>query len=180
MIPSALFARYSRALADVALEAGVDADVSRDLHIYREIFRAAPEAMAALHSPGIAKQAKEGLLAALMERYPVSGITSNFLRILLDHHRLGYFHEICDHYARILDERKGVVAATVTIAGRLTERQTAELREKISGVTGREVKMELHSDPGLIGGLVLRIGSTVYDGSVRRQLSEIKTRLSAG
>ncbi len=180
MIPSALFARYSRALADVTFEVGADAEVSQDLFTYREIFRVVPDAMAALHSPGVPKSAKEGTLAALMERYPVNRITSNFLRILLDHNRFGYFYEICDHYAKVLDERKGIIAATVTVADTLTERQTVEIRARISGAIGREVKLELRSNPDLIGGLVLQVGSTVYDGSVRRQLSEIKARLSSG
>ena len=180
MISSALFARYSRALVDVALEAGADAEVLQDLRTYGEIFRAVPDAMAALHSPGVPKPAKEGVLAALMERYPVHRITSNFLRILLDHSRFGYFHEICDHYARVLDERKGIVAAAVTVAETLAERQAVEIRARISGAIGREVKLELRSDPNLIGGLILHVGSTVYDGSVRRQLSEIKARLSSG
>ncbi len=180
MISSALFSRYSRALVDVALEAGTDAEVLRDLRTYEEIFSVVPDAMAALHNPGVPRPAKEGVLAALMERYPVNRITSNFLRILLDHNRFGYFHEICDHYANVLDERKGIVAAAVTAADTLTEPQAGEIRTRISGAIGRRVKLELRSDPNLIGGLVLQVGSTVYDGSVRRQLSEIKARLSSG
>ncbi len=62
----------------------------------------------------------------------------------------------------------------------LTESQAAEIRVRISDAIGQKVKLEVHSDPDLIGGLVLQIGSTVYDGSVRRQLTEIKARLSSG
>ena len=180
MISSALFARYSRALVDVALDTGADAAVSNDMLTYLEIFRAVPDAMMVLHSPGVSKAAKEEFLASLMAQYPVNRVTANFLKILLDRNRFGYFPEICDHYVRTLDERKGIVSAVVKVAGALTGQQAGEIRARIAGAVGRQVKLEMLSDPNLIGGLVLQIGSTVYDGSVRRQLSEIRTRLSAG
>jgi F-type H+-transporting ATPase subunit delta len=180
VIPSVLYASYSRALADVALEIGSEPAVTKDLLVYREIFCEVPDVVAALHNPGIPKAAKERVLASLMEMYPVAAATGNFMRVLLDHNRFVYFGEIVDCYLRTLDERKGILPALATVASPLAEAQAEDLRRNISGAISHEVKLEVRSDPGLIGGLVLQLGSTVYDGSVRKQLENIKRRLTSG
>ncbi len=180
MIPSSLYASYSRALVDVALQVGSDAAVTQDLLVYRQIFREVPDVVAALHNPGIPKAAKERLLSALLERYPVAATTGNFMRVLLDHNRFAYFDEIVEHYLRTLDERKGILPALARVAYPLTEAQVEGLRKSISEALGHRVKLEIRPDPGLIGGLVLQLGSTVYDGSVRKQLENIKERLTSG
>lgn len=180
MIPSSLYASYSRALADVALETDSAPAVTKDLLVYREIFREVPEVITALHNPGIPRAAKERVLSALMEKYPVGSITGNFMRVLLDHNRLAYFGEIVDCYLKTLDERRGILSAHARVAFPLSEPQVEDLRSSISGAMGRPVKLEVRPDPDLIGGLVLQLGSTVYDGSVRKQLENIKQRLTSG
>ena len=180
MIPTALFAHYSRALVDIVLETGAEAAVSGDLETYRQIFLAVPEVVDALQNPGIPRTAKEGLLAALVRLHPVAEISGNFLRVLLDHNRFVYFGEICDEYRRVLDERRGIVSALATVAAPVADDQRTGLRERISEAIGQALRLEFRTDPGIIGGLVLQIGSTVYDGSVRRQLVEVRQRLSSG
>lgn len=180
MIPSSLYASYSRALADVALETSSEPAVTKDLLDYREIFREVPELVVALHNPAVPKVAKERVLSALMEKYPVSGTTRNFMLVLLDHNRFAYFGEVVDHYLRTLDERRGIMPALVRIATPLSEPQAENLRRSISEVVGYQVKLEVRSDPDLIGGLVVQLGSTVYDGSVRKQLESIRQRLASG
>lgn len=180
MIPSSLYASYSRALADVALEVGSEPAVTKDLLVYRQIFGEVPEVVAALHNPGIPKAAKERVLSALMEMYPVAATTDNFMRVLLDHNRFAYFCEIVDCYLRTLDERNGILPALATLASPIEGAQAEDLRKRISGAIGQKVKLEVRSDPGLIGGLVLQLGSTVYDGSVRKQLENIRRRLTSG
>ncbi len=179
MIPSSLYASYSRALADVALEKGSEPAVTKDLTVYRQIFLEVPEVGAALHNPAIPKAAKERVLSALMGMYPVDSTTGNFMRVLLDHNRFAYFGEIVDFYFRTLDERNGIVPALATVASPLTEAQAEGLRKDISEVTGHRVKLEVRPDPGLIGGVVLQLGSTVYDGSIRKQLENIRQRLTS-
>jgi F-type H+-transporting ATPase subunit delta len=179
VIPTALFARYARALADVALQTGTETAISRDLDTYREIFLAVPEIVVALQNPGIPRPVKEGLLSALMIPYPVAEISGNFLRVLLDHNRFAYFCEICGEYRRVLDERRGVIPALATVVAPVAEPQRAILRKRISEALGQAINLEFRTDPELIGGAVLQIGSTVYDGSVRRQLAEVRQRLSS-
>jgi F-type H+-transporting ATPase subunit delta len=177
MISSAVFARFARSLADVALEGQVEVQVSRDMALYRDIFHAAPELLEAFDSPAIPRDAKKNVLSALMKHYPVGATTANFLNVLLDHNRIRFFHEILDHYTTTLNERKGIVAAQVTSAIPLTEKEAAELRGSLSKAIGKEVTITARTDAELLGGIVVQVGSTVYDGSIRRQLVEMRQQL---
>lgn len=174
MISSAIFARYAHALADVTLENGEDPVVRSDLDTYREIFRLVPAVLNSLDSPAVQRDAKEKLLSELMVRYPVSQTTRNFLRTLLAHHRIRYFQEICDFYIKTVNERQGIVSAQVTSAAVLDETELLALRRCLARATGNEVILSLDTDPELLGGVVVQIGSTVYDGSIRAQLDEMR------
>ena len=180
MIPTAIFARYARALADVTLEKGEDAAVQRDLETYREIFRQVPALLEALDSPAVQLDAKRRVLSALQQRYPVSQTASNFLLVLQEHHRIRYFAEVCDYYVKTVNERKGIVAGRVTSAVPLGNAELSALRESLSRATGSQVILSVHTDPDLLGGVVVQIGSTIYDGSIRTQLGEMRRRLAMG
>ena len=178
MISSSIFARYARALADVTIEKGEDAGVRHELDTYREIFRQVPALLEALDSPAVQRDAKERVLAEVLSRYPVSRSTANFLRILLDHHRIRYFAEICDGYAKTVNERKGIVAGRVTTATPLSEQEMSILHESLCRAAGNRVTLAAATDPAILAGVVVQIGSTVYDGSVRTQLDEMRRRLA--
>jgi F-type H+-transporting ATPase subunit delta len=178
VISSAIFARYGRALADVVLAKGEDAVVLRDLNTYREIFRLVPALLEALDSPAVQREGKERVLSELLARYPVCQTVGNFLRILLDHHRIRYFAEICDSYLKTVNERKGIIAARVTSAAPIGEKDLATLRKSLSMATGNEITFSVDTDPGLLAGVIVQIGSMVYDGSIRAQLEEMRRRLT--
>jgi F-type H+-transporting ATPase subunit delta len=177
MISSALFARYARALADVVMEQRQEQRVTEDLATFREVFASVPELLDVFDSPAIPREAKERVLNELIARYPVSSTTANFLRVLLSHNRIRYFHEIFNYYVRTINDRKGIVAAQVTAAAPLSEQEQASLRASLAGATSRTVVLDVRTDPDLLGGLVVQIGSTVYDGSIRTQLTEMQRRL---
>jgi F-type H+-transporting ATPase subunit delta len=178
MISSAIFGRYARSLADVVLEKREDAAVVRDLGVYREIFLAVPNLLETFHNPAIPRENKQKILSELLAHYPVSQTTANFLRLLLDHNRIRYFHEICDLFTRTVNERNGIITAQVASAAPLSEADQSRLRESLSRITGKRVLLDVHTDQALLGGVVVRVGSTVYDGSVRRQLAEVRRRLT--
>jgi len=180
MISSAVFARYARALADVAVEMGQAAAVERDLQLYGEIFRAVPDLLTAFDSPAVPRDAKEKLLSELLDRYPVCQISSNFLRVLLGHYRLRYFHEVQRQYVKTVNDRKGIVTAQVRSAALLTGGELTVLRERLARAMGKEVTLEIQADAELLGGLIVQIGSTVYDGSVRSHLEEMRRSLIGG
>ncbi len=178
MISSAVFSRYARSLADVALENNEEPSVSAELSTYREIFKAVPDVLTALDSPAVPREAKGRLLSGLMSKHPVGRTTANFLRILVDHHRIRYFEEICLSYIKTVNERKGIVAARVTTAQDLSNQDLASLRGSLSNVTGKTVTLDVQTDPQLLGGLIVQLGSIVYDGSIRSALEEMKKRLA--
>lgn len=178
MISSAVSSRYARALADVAFPSGLEDEVGRDLALYRDIFQAVPDLLQALDSPAIPREAKERLLRELMARYPVQQVSGNFLRVLLEHNRIRHFSDIRDAFVRVSNERKGIVSAQVVAAAPLDEQEVRQLQEHLAKATGREVLLHVRTDAGLVGGLVVQIGSTVYDGSIRTQLNEVKRRLA--
>jgi F-type H+-transporting ATPase subunit delta len=178
MISSAVFHRYARSLADVAFENNEEPTVTSELSVYSEIFKSVPDLVGAIDSPAVTRDAKERLLGALLEKYPVSRTTANFLRVVVDHHRIRYFEEICLAYIKLVNERKGIVAARVTVARNLLDAELVSLRKSLSEATGKAVTLDVETDPETLGGLVVQIGSTVYDGSIRSQLDEVKKRLA--
>jgi F-type H+-transporting ATPase subunit delta len=179
MIPQAIIGRYGRSLADVAFSTGAEEEVTRDLDLFRNVFHAVPDLLEAFDSPAVSRDAKERILQELMELHPVSATSANFLRVLLDHNRLRFFHEIADQYLKTIDERKGILTARVTAPGPVSEEALARLRDTLSKVTGKSVALAVETDESLLGGFVIQIGSTVYDGSIRTQLAEMKQRLMA-
>ncbi len=177
MIPSALFARYAKSLADVVLKEGDEPTVTANLTQYLGIFDAVPDLLDAFKNPAIPREVKEAILARLLELHPVAKETGNFLRILLEHNRLHYYREIHHLYLKIVNERKGIVAASVTAAVPLSEHERSRLQDSLAKVIGKQVALSMQTDPDLIGGVVVQIGSVLYDGSIRRHLTEMKERL---
>jgi ATP synthase F1 delta subunit len=152
--------------------------VTGDLKTYGEIFRMVPDLLVAFHTPAVPRDAKERLLDEVMAQHPVNPITSNFLRILLRHNRLRFLSQIFEIYLKAVNERKGVVSAMVTTAAPLSQQKIVGLAERLAAITGKLVNIELRTDADLLGGVVVQVGSTVYDGSVRTQLAEVRRRLS--
>jgi F-type H+-transporting ATPase subunit delta len=178
VIPSVILRRYARSLAEVVFEREVEQKVTEDLATYNEIFRAVPELLEVFDNPAVPRDSKEKLLGALMTRYPVLPVTSNFLRTLLRHNRIRYFEQIRDSYLKSVNETKGIVSARVTAAVPLSDDELKTLADRLAGITGKRVNVELTTDASLMGGIVVQMGSTIFDGSIRTQLAEIKRRLA--
>jgi F-type H+-transporting ATPase subunit delta len=109
----------------------------------------------------------------------MSSTTSNFLFVLIDNHRMGHFAEIRQSFQEQLDNRLGITQAEITTAVDLDADIHARLESTLSNLTGSKVVLKFSKEPDLIGGVVTRIGDTIYDGSIRQQLSTIKSRLSS-
>ena len=178
MIPAAILGRYARSLAEIVFEENVEQAVTNDLRTYTEIFRAVPDILEVFDSPAVPRENKEKLLTEIMALHPVQPITSNFLRILLQHNRIRFFQQIADAYGKAVNERKGVVTARITTAAPLTREALTSLEAKLGEVTGKRVTVELQTDASLLGGVVVQVGSTIFDGSIRTQLSEMRRRLT--
>ena len=178
VISSAILGRYAKSLSDVVFEEGVAEKVTEDLKTYSEIFHAVPDVLETFDSPAIPREAKENLLKELIARYPVHTLASNFLRILLDHNRIRFFQEIRDAFLQLVQEQMGMASAQVTAAEPLSQQELGNIEKRLSAMTGKRVTAQPQTDPSLLGGIVVQIGSTVYDGSIRAQLADIKRRLT--
>ena len=172
--------RYGTALADVVLKTGETENVKAELKIWEEMMASNPDLQTAFGNPSIAHSGKERLLESLIQRANPSRTTANFLRILVKNDRLTELAEINDKFASVLEERSGRVTAEVTSARDLSEGQKQELRMNLERLTGKQVDLRYGIDPSIIGGVVTRIGSTIYDGSVKTQLENLKEQLVNG
>jgi F-type H+-transporting ATPase subunit delta len=170
--------RYASALADVVLEQGEAGKIQEELMAWEKMFQASPVLPEVFRNPTIALDKKRAVLNKLIDRARPRPTTTNFLKVLLQNQRLTDLGEINQKFAEILDLRAGMVAATVTTARTVAENTQHDLHAKLLSVTGKKVRINFMTDPELIGGLVTRIGSTVYDGSVRNHLQQIKAKMA--
>ncbi|MBA3241469.1 MAG: ATP synthase F1 subunit delta [Acidobacteria bacterium] len=169
--------RYAVALADVVMTRGEAREVQEELSAWEEMMRTNAQLLDVFRHPTIPYEQKQRVADTLIERTRVRPTTANFLRVLLQNHRLADLGEINKYFAQELDRRSGVVEARVTTARPVAAQAQETLRAKLGAMTGSKVRLEFAVDEDLIGGVVTRIGSTVYDGSVRGQLQQIKQKM---
>lgn len=170
--------RYASALADVVLERSEAREVQHELGVWEETLRANANLREVFANPTIGLDKKRAVLNKLIDMSKPRPTTTNFLKVLLQNQRLTELGEINRKFAQILDERAGMIAATVTTARDVPGDAQQKLQNTLSSLTGKKVRIDFATDPEIIGGLVTRIGSTVYDGSVRSQLQQIKERMA--
>jgi len=177
MSVQAVARRYASALADVVLARNEAREVQDELRTWDEMLQSNPSLREVFANPTVALDKKRAVLNRLIEISKPRPTTANFLKVLLQNQRLTELGEINRRFALVLDERAGVVAATVTTARPVPEEAHERLRATLLSLTGKKVRIEFVTDSELIGGLVTRIGSTVYDGSVRNQLRQVKEKM---
>ncbi len=177
MSSQAVARRYAVALAEVVLTRGEAREVRDELSAWDEMVRANPQLNEIFRHPTVAYEQKRRVLEELIRRARPRPTTANFLRVLLQNHRLGELGEISARFAQELDRRSGVVTAQVTTARPLTADAEEALRARLGELTGSKVRLQFEVDEELIGGVVTRIGSTLYDGSVRGRLQRIRQKM---
>jgi F-type H+-transporting ATPase subunit delta len=170
--------RYAVALADVVIVRGEARQVQEELSAWELMMQASEPLLEVFRNPTVPYEQKRKVLTALIARSRVRPTTANFLQVLLQNQRLGDLSEVNKRFAQVLDERSGVVSAEVTTARPVPETSQQALRAKLSAMTGKDVRLSFKTDEELIGGMVTRIGSTIYDGSVRNQLRLAKEKLA--
>lgn len=169
--------RYATALADVVMKSGETETVKTELKTWETMMHSNADLQNAFGNPAIAHANKEKVLESLLAKAKPSKTTANFLRVLLRNDRLTELREINDKFASVLDERSGVVTAEVTSARPLSEAEKSAFQANIAKLTGKKVNLNFKQDENIIGGVVTRVGSTVYDGSVKTQLENLKQQL---
>lgn len=176
---SALAQRYAAALADVALQRGGAETLRSDLADFAGMLARSTELRNFLASPAVPRQAKQTGIAEIIGRMKAHAELRNFLFLLVDHGRIGRLEEIRQAFDAELNRRMGILEAEVASAHELAQEEKAELTRTLERVTGKRIEARFRMDPGLIGGATVRIGSTIYDGSVREQLNRLRAQLEA-
>jgi F-type H+-transporting ATPase subunit delta len=175
---SALTLRYAHAFASVAASSHLDsAAVQQQLRDFSETFAGSGELREVLMNPSIAGGQKLKVLDAIAGRIGMFPQVRNFLAVVMDHQRLAELDEIVAEYHAAADEQSGIAEAEITSAHPLNDEDRAELEAQVTKLAGGRVRATYRQDAALLGGAVVRIGSTVYDGSLRGQLRQLKQKL---
>ncbi len=169
--------RYAVALADVVTKTNETSSVQSELKTWEQLISGNGDLQTALSNPAISQTDKENVLNNLIEKTKPTKTTANFLRVLLRNSRLTEISEINEKFSSVLEERSGKISAKITSARMLSEQEKAEMQSNLSKLTGKSVSLNFETDETLIGGVVTRIGSTVYDGSVKTQLEELRQQM---
>jgi len=171
--------QYATALADIALEQGAAEPVKKQLEDFGAAYAESEELRSVLSSPAVERTAKHGVIAKLAARLGASRIVRNFLFVVVDNQRTHLLPEILQTFEDVIRQRQGVAEAEVTSAAELTPPQKAQLQQTLERLTGRKIQAKYSLDPAMLGGAVVRIGDTIYDGSVRNRLNQMRARLTA-
>src|SRR4029450_1876966 len=170
--------RYAKALFDVALEEKADlAQVDRDLQAVAEMMKASPDLLLNLKRGSVTDAARQSLMEAVSKAMSLSTPVMKMLVLLATSGKLNLMPDLAAAYRERLLAHQNIVRAEVTSAAPLSPENTKALEESLSKVTGKKVELSVSVDPELLGGVVAKIGSTVYDGSVRTQLARMRQEL---
>ena len=170
--------RYASALADVVIERNEAQLVQAELAAWGKMISENGALLEAFSNPTVAYEQKRNVLNELIARTKVRPTTTNFLRTLLKNQRLAELPQVNDKLAQILDERAGIVSAEIISARPVADNARALLEEKLREITGKTARLTFATDESLLGGIITRIGSTIYDGSVSNQLSRLREDLA--
>jgi F-type H+-transporting ATPase subunit delta len=171
--------RYARALLDVAIKEQADLTlVEHELSQFADLFKQYPLLEKVLLNPAVPVPRKRAAVADLLAQAKFTPIVSKLITLLADRDRLVLVPDLLKAYSDRLLDHRGVVRAEVTTAIELDPRRAEAIQKGLAALTGRTVLLATKIDPSIIGGLIAQIGSTVYDGSVTRQLAKMKERLA--
>lgn len=168
--------RYAQALYEEAERALKTSAIDDDMELIRESLQNSDELRRFFRSPVIARGKKEDIVRELFTSR-VDPLTHRFLEMLIRKQREDLFPRIARAYREMRDEHLGIVEVSARAAWELREEDRSELVEALRRLTGKEIRLETRVDSALIGGLVIRIGDTVYDGSVRHQLEQLRDKM---
>ena len=176
---AAVTASYARAFADVIASRKLDPDaVTAEMGSLVAMLDASPDLRKVWENPSIPAPQKRALLDAIAAQTEMSRETRNFVAILIDHRRVPILPQVAEQLRVELNSRLGVVDAEITSARLLGDDEKRELEDRIGRSSGKRVRASYRTDPALLGCAVVRIGSTVYDGTVLGQLHKLREQLS--
>jgi F-type H+-transporting ATPase subunit delta len=171
---------YARAFADVVLGSHLDADRSiGELRTIASLLAESPELRRVWQNPAIPADQKRRVLDVVAQRDGISMQVRNLVAVLIDHRRIHFLEPIIRQLEKELDARLGFAEAQITTSRELNAAEKTEFEAQVGKLTGKKVRARYGQDESLLGGAVVRVGSTIYDGSVKGQLERLKEAISS-
>lgn len=177
MIASKVSKRYAKALFGLGQEEQKVQEYGKDLKTFVEIYRSNPEFAGVISTRIFALDDRKRVLKAVLEKCEFSNTVKSFINLLLDKDRMGVIEGVGAYYERLKDEASNVARAEVVVPRSLKADALAGLEKSLEVLTSKKVKIEVREDPSLIGGIVVKVGDLVLDGSIKAQLRGLRESL---
>lgn len=174
MIGSKVSKRYAKALFSLGQEDGHFEKYGQELSDFERFFRDNADFRQVISNPVFAVEDRRKVLQVVLDKSSFSGVVKNFLNLLLDKNRIGAIQAITAYYARLTDDFSGIARAEIITARPLKDEALGKIERSLEGLTSKKIKPEVREDKDLIGGIVVKIGDLVLDGSVKAQLEGLK------
>lgn len=176
----AISKRYAKALLIIAREDNRAEVYREELDRFSKLLTSQKILEQTISNPLYEAESRRKVLSVTLEKLELSHVMRSFLVLLFDKGRIGFIHSINTYYQTMADEIKGIARAELISAAPLPDESIDKIRKRLSDLTGKDVILRLAQDPGLIGGVVTKIGDLVIDGSIRTQLTNMKESLKRG
>jgi F-type H+-transporting ATPase subunit delta len=176
---AAVLGRYARAYADVVVKNKLNPEKTvAEFGQMAEIVIGSRELRNVLQSPAVSRDQKLKLLDAIIKHIGATKMLRNFLAVLIDHRRIAKIGDVLELFKRELDRRMGIADAKVSSVRELTSAEKKSLEQELAVITGKTVRATYLQDVNLLGGVLVRVGSTIYDGSVHGRLQRMRQELA--
>jgi F-type H+-transporting ATPase subunit delta len=179
MIEGSLSRRYTKALFQLAREAGQEDKIGQEVEQFYAAYSGS-DLQQVLTNPSFAIDSRKKILNQVTASQQLSPLTRHFLSLLLDRDRLPYLAGIVSCYRRLLNEVNGRIDSKVVSARVLDASMVEQLRARLRGISGKDVVLQQDTDTALLGGLLVELEGKIYDGSIRTQLENMKQRIARG
>ena len=177
-IVSGMAGRYALALFSLAQDAHATAEIAAAVKTFDALIAESADLQRLVRSPVFSAAEQIKALDAILARAEISGVAANFIKLVAAKRRLFAIRDMIANYLKLYDAERGVARAEVTVAGALTDAHVAALKEALKDAThGKDVEVSVKIDPAIIGGLIVKLGSRMVDGSLKTKLNAIRTRM---
>ena len=176
---AAVLGRYARAYAEVAVKNKLNPEKTiAEFQQMADVVNSSRELRNVLQNPAVSREQKLKLLDSIIKHIGATKMLRNFLAVLIDHRRIGNIGDLLEQFKRELDRRMGIADAKVSSVRELTSAEKKSLEQELAEITGKTVRATYSQDASLLGGVTVRVGSTIYDGSVQGQLQRMRQELA--
>jgi F-type H+-transporting ATPase subunit delta len=176
---AAVLGRYARAYADVAVKNKLNPEKTvAEFQQMADVVNSSRELRNVLQNPAVSREQKLKLLDSIIQHIGATRMLRNFLAVLIDNRRIGNISDLLEQFKQELDRRMGIAEAKVSSVRELSSAEKKSLEQQLAVITGKIVRATYSQDPGLLGGVLVRVGSTIYDGSVQGRLQRMRQELA--